>query len=99
MCLAFFQQSYSYSDGKLFLLAAGTDGQDGPTHVAGCITESGSMQRDKDGNLFARSVVDMESHNSYQFWFDHFKDWFVDTKGSTGTNVMDIYCMIKCFNE
>jgi len=100
MGLAFYQTVYNVEcDGKLFLMCAGTDGQDGPTSVAGVIVENISDSHHIKEQLLQQSNTDLVNHNSHNFFRNNYMDWFVDTGGVTGTNVMDIYCMIKCFNK
>ncbi len=100
MGLAFYQTVYNCEyKGKLFLLSAGTDGQDGPTSVAGVIVENISTCDHSNGELFKQSTNDLINHNSHNFFRNNYSDWFVDTNGVTQTNVMDIYCMIKFFDK
>ncbi|XP_054157679.1 uncharacterized protein C13B9.2-like [Oppia nitens] len=95
MGLAFANRSYKCdSGGKMYFLCAGTDGQDGPTDVAGVIAESGLKSMDPSGQLAKQLDIDLKNHNSYEFFNKFFSNWFIKT-GISGTNVMDIYCLIK----
>lgn len=70
-------------------LAAGTDGQDGPTDVAGCLASFSENQRT---STFSRNHVVQAKfhHDSNAFWTRHKPEWLIRT-GLTGTNVMDLY--------
>jgi glycerate 2-kinase len=74
-------------------LAGSTDGQDGPTDVAGCLSSCWDWSLDK-----SFTVGDIKrakhSHDSYNFWTKHRPGWLVKT-GPTGTNVMDLYMLMK----
>lgn len=90
MCLEFFHFSRQLNASKLVFLAAGTDGIDGPTDVAGCIVESGMK------DVFQSECEEaLANHDSYNFWKLYQPECLVDTNGPTGTNVMDIYCLIR----
>ena len=96
MGLAFYRNTIEkHLEQKLYFLCAGTDGQDGPTDVAGVIAES------VDKHNITKEITDqmndcLKNHNSYEFFRRFYNNWFVKT-GITGTNVMDIYCLIKTF--
>ena len=92
MGLAFYQTVGKHCNQKLYLLTAGTDGQDGPTDVAGVITDNVCQNED----FLNKCDIYLKNHNSYEFFKHYYSDWFVKT-GITGTNVMDIYCLIKSF--
>jgi len=70
------------------LLAAGTDGQDGPCDAAGAVVD-GEVCRSREE--LARAKKHLASHNSYGFFQDseaHIK------VGPTGTNVMDLCILL-----
>lgn len=67
------------------LLAAGTDGTDGPTEAAGAFADSSTMRRAKSAGLDVRKYLG--NNDSHRF-FKRLKDLFIT--GPTGTNVMDI---------
>lgn len=74
-------------------LAAGTDGQDGPTKFAGCLS-SWSMWSDLDHTRVKSEILShLETHDSTNFWLKNKKEWLIET-GLTGTNVMDIYMIL-----
>lgn len=100
MGLSFYQTCYHHShNSKLYLLAAGTDGQDGPTGKAGCLVESGMFMHESDDKKYKKSFKYIENHDSLNFWQKYYPEWIIDTNGPTGTNVMDIYSMIKIWND
>lgn len=74
-----------------YFLAGGTDGQDGPTDVAGCLASYyewlGQSRRPFGLNDAMKAK---KSHSSYDFWNEKKPDWLIKT-GLTGTNVMDLY--------
>lgn len=80
---------------KLYLMCAGTDGQDGPTDAAGVVVENIDPNVESK-DVLRESVSDLKNHNSYHFFANHYNNWLIRS-GITGTNVMDIYCMIKLF--
>jgi hydroxypyruvate reductase len=73
------------ADGRTGLLAAGTDGRDGPTDAAGAVVHAGTWNAIKDAGRDPSG--DLASHNSYVA---------LDAAGAllrpglTGTNVMDV---------
>lgn len=98
MALAFFTESFSWSENVTFM-AVGSDGQDGPTFVAGVITNSGGLNlitRDEDASkLLANCCEGLKYHDSHNFWRNHDPTCFIDTGGPTGVNVMDLYFFVK----
>lgn len=94
MALQFFIETYIHECEDLALLAAGTDGQDGPTPVAGCVYFSKNI-KSLEKSVLEKAKTYLEQHNSYNFWFQNFPHCLINTNGPTGVNVMDIYCMIK----
>jgi glycerate-2-kinase len=70
---------------KLALLAAGTDGIDGPTDAAGAFADGGSVSRGEQLGLDAQAaLVDNDSHGFFS------REGGVLRTGPTGTNVMDL---------
>ena len=74
---------------EIYALFAGTDGQDGPTPVAGVQLKWPF----KLSNVCKQSLAD---HDSYNFWIEHAPECLIRT-GITGTNVMDIYALMIRF--
>jgi glycerate-2-kinase len=72
-------------DGRVSLLAAGTDGSDGPTDAAGAFADGGSVARGRASGLDARDAL--ARHDSYTFWAS---EGGLLRTGPTGTNVMDV---------
>lgn len=88
-------RSGTIGDDLDLFLAASTDGQDGPTDVAACMASyseimgQGEVPFDLDEACRAK-----KSHDSYNFWQAHKPNWLVRS-GLTGTNVMDLYMLVK----
>ena len=78
-------------DGKpgLTLLAAGTDGTDGPTDAAGAFADGDTCRRAEALGLHAAEFL--ANNDSYHF-FDPLGDLL--KTGPTGTNVMDLYLLL-----
>lgn len=76
-------------------IAASTDGQDGPTDVAACMASYSEIinQEQPPFNL-DEAYRAKKSHDSNNFWRAHKPDWLVRS-GLTGTNVMDLYMLVK----
>jgi glycerate-2-kinase len=70
---------------KLALLAAGTDGIDGPTDAAGAYADGASVSRGSELGLDARCAL---ANNDSHGFFD--REGGVLRTGPTGTNVMDL---------
>ncbi|HKJ24478.1 MAG TPA: DUF4147 domain-containing protein, partial [Myxococcota bacterium] len=73
------------ADPGVTLLAAGTDGSDGPTDAAGAFADGGSLERGAARGADARDAL--ERHDSYTFWA---AEGGLLRTGPTGTNVMDV---------
>ena len=71
------------------VLAAGTDGSDGPTDAAGAIADRETVARGERRNLDARASL--EANDSYRF-FSALGD--LVTTGPTNTNLMDLYLLL-----
>lgn len=74
---------------NLCLLAAGTDGKDGPTPSAGAIADARSLQITKKQGIDPGSFL--SENNSHEFFGCHGE---LISTGPTGTNVMDIVVML-----
>lgn len=72
-------------DPRVTLLAAGTDGSDGPTAAAGAFADAGSVARGAAAGLDARACLDANDAHGF---FAREGGCFVT--GPTGTNVMDL---------
>ncbi|APZ43596.1 glycerate kinase type-2 family protein [Acidihalobacter ferrooxydans] len=72
------------------LLAAGTDGTDGPTEDAGAIIDSGTLERGQLAGLDARTALTEADAGRF---LEASGDLL--TTGPTGTNVMDLVIAIK----
>ncbi|VDO70623.1 unnamed protein product [Haemonchus placei] len=74
-------------------LAAGTDGQDGPTDAAGALISNDDI----DDELIREGQSYLNASNSYEFW-SQFKNGKNHIKpGPTGTNVMDVQVVLLDF--
>jgi hydroxypyruvate reductase len=73
----------------VLLLAAGTDGTDGPTDAAGAFADGNTMTKAARRNLDARASL--ESNDSYRFFSD-LGDLI--TTGPTSTNLLDLYLLL-----
>jgi hydroxypyruvate reductase len=74
---------------NLTVLAAGTDGTDGPTDAAGAIADGGTVPRAAELRLDAQSFL--EANDSYSF-FGELRDLVVT--GPTATNLLDVYLLV-----
>lgn len=86
--------SQTLSDSNVDLFMAGsTDGQDGPTDVAGCLASVSDWSLSRTFSL--DSVIQAKkAHDSYNFWTKNKPDWLIKT-GPSGTNVMDLYMLMN----
>jgi glycerate 2-kinase len=73
----------------LALLAAGTDGRDGPTDAAGAYADGGSVARGRAAGVAARECL---ARNDSHGFFD--AEGGVLRTGPTGTNVMDLVLVL-----
>jgi glycerate 2-kinase len=71
--------------GDCLILAAGTDGIDGPTDAAGALASGDSIERARKISLDAEQAL--ENNDSYRF-FAPLGDLIIT--GQTGTNLMDV---------
>jgi glycerate-2-kinase len=69
----------------LALLAAGTDGSDGPTDAAGAYVDEGSVARGRRAGVDASAAL--ADNDSYRFFA---AEGGLFVTGPTGTNVMDL---------
>jgi glycerate 2-kinase len=70
----------------IVVLAAGTDGSDGPTTAAGALADPTSLERARRGGLDARRAL---AENDSHTFFAALDDLVVT--GPTGSNLMDLY--------
>jgi glycerate-2-kinase len=70
---------------EIALLAAGTDGIDGPTDAAGAYVDGGTVARGRSLGVDARAAL---ANNDSHSFFD--REGGVLRTGATGTNVMDL---------
>ncbi len=73
----------------LVLLAAGTDGTDGPTDAAGALADGATVAQGSKAGLDASRHLD--DNDAYPF-FEALGDLIVT--GPTRTNVMDLFCVL-----
>ncbi|MCH7923540.1 MAG: glycerate kinase [Nitrospinae bacterium] len=73
----------------IVLLAAGTDGSDGPTDAAGAIADGKTVARGYNAGLDAQRHLD--ANDAYPF-FQALEDLVIT--GPTLTNVMDVICIL-----
>ncbi len=73
----------------VLLLAAGTDGTDGPTDAAGAIADGNTITKAARRNLDARASL--QANDSYRFFSD-LGDLI--TTGPTNTNLLDLYLLL-----
>jgi hydroxypyruvate reductase len=71
------------------VLAAGSDGSDGPTDAAGATADGWSVGRGREKGVEARALLD--SNGSYRF-FSTLGDLI--TTGPTRTNLLDLYLLL-----
>ncbi len=74
---------------EVVLVAAGTDGTDGPTDAAGAIADGSTIARGSGRGLDARASL--EANDSYRF-FSALGD--LVTTGPTNTNLLDLYLLL-----
>jgi hydroxypyruvate reductase len=78
------------TDAELVVLAAGTDGTDGPTDAAGGVADGGTVARGERAGRSARTALD--DNDAYGF-LSLTGDLVVS--GPTNTNLLDIYLVLK----
>lgn len=87
--LKFFSESPELHGRNFFMLAAGTDGIDGPTDAAGAIATHKTLQI---AEAKSHSIKDfLDTHSSYGFFN---KIGGLIKTGYTGTNVNDVYILL-----
>ena len=81
---------------RLHAMFAGTDGQDGPTPSAGVLITYplDDSNTNNNNNLINILKQTISNHDSHTFFRQHFPEMLLTTGGPTGTNVMDIYCLV-----
>lgn len=72
------------------LLAAGTDGTDGPTPAAGAFADAGTVARGREAGVDARAAL--ARNDSYRFFRAEGGSLVT---GPTGTNVMDLVLILR----
>ena len=77
-------------DESLLLLAAGTDGTDGPTDAAGALADAGTVARGARAGRSARAALD--DNDAYTF-LSTAGDLL--RSGPTNTNLLDLYLVFK----
>ncbi|VDL63083.1 unnamed protein product [Nippostrongylus brasiliensis] len=77
-------------------LAAGTDGQDGPTDAAGALITNEDVMSDA---VVEQANECLNTSNSYEFWCGYNYGRNHIKTGPTGTNVMDIQIVLIHFNR
>jgi hydroxypyruvate reductase len=78
------------------VLAAGTDGTDGPTDAAGALVDADTIRRGRDAGLDARRALDdNDSHTYLRAAGD------LITTGPTNTNLLDLYLVLhtSCLSD
>jgi hydroxypyruvate reductase len=78
------------SDSSIVVLAAGTDGTDGPTEAAGGIADEGTVARGERAGQRARAALDLNDAHTF---LSAAGDLVVS--GPTNTNLLDIYLVLK----
>lgn len=77
-------------DPDTVVLAAGTDGTDGPTDAAGAVVDGGTVSRgDAGGRPAAAALADNDAHRYLRASGD------LLVSGPTGTNLLDIYAVVR----
>ncbi|XGW18545.1 hypothetical protein V3C99_002840 [Haemonchus contortus] len=85
--------SIAHHPPPFLFLAAGTDGQDGPTDAAGAFISNDDI----DDELIREGQSYLNTSNSYEYW-SKFKNGKNHIKpGPTGTNVMDVQVVLLDF--
>lgn len=74
---------------NIVVLAAGTDGNDGPTDAAGAIADGSTLTRARSKNI---DPLDYLSRNDAYHFFRALEDLVIT--GPTRTNVMDLYMVL-----
>jgi glycerate 2-kinase len=75
---------------RLVVLAAGTDGTDGPTDAAGAIVDAKTISRGEHAGRTARAALD--DNDAYSF-LSAAGDLVVS--GPTNTNLLDVYVLLR----
>lgn len=71
---------------SVLVLAAGTDGSDGPTEAAGAVADGGTRERARARGLDPGAFM---ARNDSHAFFSALGD--LVTTGPTGTNLLDLY--------
>ena len=82
------------ADDRLTVLAAGTDGTDGPTDAAGAVVDAGTLDRGRALGLDAvRALADSDAHALLGATGD------LIVTGPTNTNLLDLYLVLASARE
>jgi glycerate 2-kinase len=74
----------------LVMLAAGTDGTDGPTDAAGALVDAGTLERGRArGRDARRALADNDAYGFLAGTGDHVMS------GPTNTNLLDLYLVVR----
>jgi len=77
-------------DESLTVLAAGTDGTDGPTDAAGAVVDGSTVARGRRAGLDARAALDdNDAHHVLRATGD------LIVTGPTNTNLLDLYLLLR----
>lgn len=96
MGLLFIKQLFQKKINKeISALFAGTDGQDGPTDMAG-VNVKWPIKFDNNVDIVNEIDKAINKHDSNNFWIKYAPNCLIKT-GITGTNVMDIYSVLIKF--
>jgi len=98
MGLTFLIETWDMTTYNAAFMAGGTDGQDGPTPAAGTIVLAG-QSTSKSAEVLEKAKLALSHHDSHTFFRKHLPECLIDTGGPTGTNVCDIYCLLKELKE
>ncbi|ELU02178.1 hypothetical protein CAPTEDRAFT_171427 [Capitella teleta] len=93
----FNQTTDSFEHNILQFLSGGTDGQDGPTDVAGACADPFLINWAEKEGIDAQEHLD--NNDSYHFYHYLRNGRYHIRTGLTGTNVMDIHCMLIQHHE
>jgi glycerate-2-kinase len=78
------------ADDRLVVLAAGTDGSDGPTDAAGAITDATTITRgERTGRAAAAALDDNDAYTFLAGAGD------LVVSGPTNTNLLDVYAVLR----
>ena len=79
------------------LFSLGTDGQDGPTDAAGAVGHASLIHTATEQGIDAGDCL--RRNDSYSFYLQVEGGQYLLKTGLTGTNVMDIHCILLTYNH